>query len=39
MRNRSLVKLIAVALVLSIAGLAPLPQRTVQLRVGSKKFT
>ena len=39
MKNRSLVKLIAVALVLLIAGLAPLPQRSVQLRVGSKKFT
>ena len=39
MKNRSLVKLIAVALVLLIAGLTPLPQRSVQLRVGSKKFT
>ena len=39
MKNRSLVKLIAVALALLIAGLAPLPQRSVQLRVGSKKFT
>ncbi len=39
MKNRSLVKLIAVALALLVAGLAPLPQRSVQLRVGSKKFT
>ena len=39
MKNRSLVKLIAVILVLLIAGVAPLPQRPVQLRVGSKKFT
>lgn len=39
MKNRSLVKLIAVALALLIAGLAPLPQRSFQLRVGSKKFT
>ncbi len=39
MKNRSLVKLIAVALVLLIAGLAPLPRRSIQLRVGSKKFT
>jgi osmoprotectant transport system permease protein len=39
MKHRSLFKLIAVALVLLVAGLAPLPQRSVQLRVGSKKFT
>ena len=39
MKNRSLVKLIAVALALLIAGLAPLPQRSVQVRIGSKKFT
>jgi len=39
MKNRSLVKMIAVALALLIAGLAPLPQRSIQLRVGSKKFT
>ncbi|HXY37448.1 MAG TPA: glycine betaine ABC transporter substrate-binding protein [Planctomycetaceae bacterium] len=39
MKHRSLVKLVAVALALLIAGLAPLPRRAVQLRVGSKKFT
>ena len=39
MKNRSLVKLIALVLVLLIAGLAPLPRRSVQVRVGSKKFT
>jgi osmoprotectant transport system permease protein len=39
LRNRSFVKLIAVTAVLLIAGLAPLPHRAVQLRVGSKKFT
>jgi osmoprotectant transport system permease protein len=38
-KNRSLFKLIAVAVVLLGAGLAPLPHRFVQLRVGSKKFT
>jgi osmoprotectant transport system permease protein len=38
-KNRSLFKLIAVTLVLLIAGLAPLPRRSVELRVGSKKFT
>ena len=39
MKNRSLLKLIALTAVLLIAGLAPLPHRAVQLRVGSKKFT
>ncbi len=39
MKNRSLVTLIALTAVLLIAGLAPLPHRVVQLRVGSKKFT
>jgi osmoprotectant transport system permease protein len=38
-KNRSLLKLIALTAVLLIAGLAPLPHRAVQLRVGSKKFT
>jgi osmoprotectant transport system permease protein len=38
-KNRSLFKLIAVTLVLLLAGLAPLPRRSVELRVGSKKFT
>jgi osmoprotectant transport system permease protein len=38
-KHRSLIKLIAVALALLIAGLAPLPHRAVELRVGSKKFT
>jgi len=38
-KHWSLVKLIALTLMLLIAGLAPLPQRRVQLRVGSKKFT
>jgi osmoprotectant transport system permease protein len=39
LKNRSFVKLVALTLVLLIAGLAPLPHRPVQLRVGSKKFT
>ncbi len=34
-----MVKLIVLALVLLVAGLAPLPRRAVQLRIGSKKFT
>jgi osmoprotectant transport system permease protein len=38
-KNRSLLKLTSLTLVLLIAGLAPLPHRSVQLRVGSKKFT
>lgn len=37
--NGSLVKLIALVLVLLAAGLAPLPRRAVQVRIGSKKFT
>ncbi len=37
--NGSLAKLIAIALALLIAGLAPLPQRAAQVRIGSKKFT
>jgi osmoprotectant transport system permease protein len=39
MKNRSLVTLIAVVLVLLIAGLAPIPRRSAQIRIGSKKFT
>ncbi len=39
MRNRSLARLIAIALVLLVAGLAPLPRRSAQVRIGSKKFT
>lgn len=39
MKNRSLVKLVALVLVLLIAGLAPAPRRAVQVRIGSKKFT
>ena len=39
MKNRSFVKLIAIVLVLVIAGLAPVPRRTPQVRIGSKKFT
>lgn len=39
MRNRSLAKLIALALILLVAGLAPLPRREAQIRIGSKKFT
>ena len=39
MKNRSLVKLIALVLVLLIAGLAPIPRRVAQIRIGSKKFT
>jgi osmoprotectant transport system permease protein len=38
-KNRSLVKLIALVLVLLIAGLAPIPRRAAQIRIGSKKFT
>ena len=38
-KNRSLVKLIAIVLVLLIAGLAPIPRRAAQIRIGSKKFT
>src|SRR4029077_3011568 len=34
-----LVKLVVLTLVLLIAGLAPLPQRAAQLRLGEKKFT
>ncbi len=39
MRNRPLTKLIAVVLVLLVAGLAPLPRRLPQFKIGSKKFT
>ncbi|HWB12960.1 MAG TPA: glycine betaine ABC transporter substrate-binding protein [Pirellulales bacterium] len=39
MKNRSLVKLSAVVLVLLIAGFVPLPRRAPQVRIGSKKFT
>jgi osmoprotectant transport system permease protein len=38
-KNRSLVKLIALVLILLVAGLAPLPRRAAQVRIGSKKFT
>jgi len=38
-KNRSLVKLTALILILLSAGLAPLPRRAVQVRIGSKKFT
>jgi osmoprotectant transport system substrate-binding protein/osmoprotectant transport system permease protein len=38
-KHRSIVKLVALALALLIVGLAPLPRRAVQLRIGSKKFT
>ncbi len=39
MKNRSVVKLIALVLVLLVAGLAPIPRRAAQIRIGSKKFT
>ncbi len=39
MRNRSLVKLVALTFALLIAGLAPIPHRAAQVRLGSKKFT
>ncbi len=39
MRSRSLLKLTAVVLVLLVAGLAPVPRRRVQVRIGSKNFT
>lgn len=39
MKHRSVVKLIALVLVLLIAGLTPLPRRSVEVRLGSKKFT
>ncbi|MCH8924451.1 MAG: amino acid ABC transporter permease, partial [Planctomycetes bacterium] len=39
MKYQPLVKLIALVLVLLIVGLAPLPRRSVQVRIGSKKFT
>jgi osmoprotectant transport system permease protein len=38
-KNRAVVKLIALILAFLVAGLAPLPHRTVQIRLGSKKFT
>jgi osmoprotectant transport system permease protein len=38
-KNRSLIKLVVLTLVLLVAGLAPIPHRDVQLRLGSKKFT
>ncbi len=38
-KQRALVKLAALVMVLLVAGLAPLPRRSVQLRIGSKKFT
>ena len=39
MKNRSFVKLIVLVLGLLVAGLAPVPHRSVQMRIGSKKFT
>lgn len=39
MKQGSIVKLSALALALLIVGLAPLPRRSVQVRIGSKKFT
>lgn len=39
MKHRSLIGWTALALGLLLAGLAPLPQSTAQVRVGSKKFT
>ena len=39
MKNRSLVRLIVLILGLLVAGLAPVPHRAVQMRIGSKKFT
>ncbi len=39
MKNQSLLKLIAFALLLLLLGLAPLPRRAAQARIGSKKFT
>jgi osmoprotectant transport system permease protein len=38
-KHRSFVKLVGLTLVLLVAGLAPLPRRAVQVRLGSKKFT
>jgi osmoprotectant transport system permease protein len=38
-KNRSLAKLTALALILLIAGIAPLPRHAAQVRIGSKKFT
>jgi len=38
-KNRSLIKPLAMVLILLIAGLAPLPRKTAQVRIGSKKFT
>ena len=39
MKNRALIRLIVLILGLLFAGLAPIPHRTVQMRIGSKKFT
>lgn len=39
MRYRSLARLIVVPLLILLAGLAPLPRASVQVRVGSKKFS
>lgn len=39
MKHRSTWKLLALAAVLLAVGLAPLPRRAVQVRIGSKKFT
>lgn len=39
MNHFPILKVIALGMVLLVAGLAPLPHRSVELRVGSKKFT
>lgn len=39
MKQRSFIKLIVIVLLLLIVGLAPLPRGSVQVRLGSKKFT
>lgn len=39
MKHRSLAKLIVLPLLILIAGLAPLPRASVQVRLGSKKFS
>ena len=39
MKQRSLVKLGAIVVALLAIGLVPLPQRAVEVRIGSKKFT
>ncbi len=39
MKNRSLVKLIGLGLILLVAGFVPLSHHAAQIRIGSKKFT